>query len=54
MNPAETSPLALYTWLRCRVQGILNAARTSTPDPAVMARRSILSAVSEQIKRLLN
>jgi hypothetical protein len=53
MNPAETSPLALYT----RVFGAEfknpNAA-DFTPDPAVMARRSVLSAVGEQTKRLMN
>jgi hypothetical protein len=53
MNPAETSPLALYM----RVFGAEfkdpNAAEF-TPDAAVMARRSVLSAVSEQTKRLMS
>ena len=53
MNPSEISPLALYT----RVFGAEfkdpNAA-SFTPDPAVMARRSVLSAVSEQTKRFMN
>src|SRR5580692_11484615 len=52
MNPAETSPLALYT----RVFGAEftdpNAA-DFTPDAAVMARRSVLSAVGEQTRRLM-
>ena len=53
MNPAEVSPLTLYT----RVFGSdfkdPNAA-DFTPDAAVMARRSVLSAVSEQTKHLMN
>jgi hypothetical protein len=52
MNPSETSPLALYT----RVFGAEfkdpNAA-DFTPDAAVMARRSVLSAVGEQTRRLM-
>jgi hypothetical protein len=52
-NPAEISPLALYT----RVFGSdfrdPNAA-DFTPDPAVMARRSVLSAVSEQTRSFMN
>jgi hypothetical protein len=51
-NPAEVSPLALYT----RVFGPQftdpNAAQF-TPDPAVMARRSVLSAVGEQARGLM-
>ena len=51
-NPAEVSPLALYT----RVFGPQfqdpNAAQFK-PDPAVMARRSVLSAVSEQTRGLM-
>ena len=52
MNPSETSPLALYT----RVFGAEfkdpNAADFA-PDAAVMARRSVLSAVGEQTRRLM-
>jgi hypothetical protein len=51
-NPSEISPLALYN----RVFGAdfrdPNAANF-TPDPAVMARRSVLSAVSGQTKSLM-
>lgn len=50
-NPSEISPLALYA----RVFGTEfhdpNAAEFR-PDPAVMARRSVLSAVGEQAKSL--
>jgi len=53
MNPSEISPLALYT----RVFGAEfkdpNAA-DFTPDAAVMARRSVLSAVGEQTRRLMS
>lgn len=53
VNPAEVSPLALYK----RVFGSgfkdPNAAGFS-PDPAIMARRSVLSAVSDQTKRLMS
>jgi hypothetical protein len=52
VNPSEISPLALYT----RVFGPdfkdPNAA-DFTPDPAVMVRRSVLSAVGEQSKAFL-
>jgi len=51
-NPSEVSPLALYR----RVFGPdfkdPNAA-TFTPDPAVMVRRSVLTAVSAQTKSLM-
>jgi hypothetical protein len=53
MNPSEISPLALYT----RVFGAEfkdpNAA-SFIPDPAVMARRSVLSAVAGQTQRLMS
>jgi hypothetical protein len=53
MNPAEISPAALYA----RVFGAEftdpNAA-SFTPDASVLARRSVLSAVAEQTKRLMN
>ncbi len=52
MNPAEISPLALYT----RVFGPQFKdpnALSFMPDPAVMARRSVLSAVGEQTKRFM-
>jgi Protein of unknown function (DUF1552) len=52
LNPSEVSPLALYQ----RVFGPdfrdPNAAEF-TPDPAVMVRRSVLSAVSDQTKGLM-
>lgn len=51
MNPSEVSPLALYQ----RVFGPQftdpNAAGF-TPDPAVMARRSVLSGVADQARSL--
>jgi Protein of unknown function (DUF1552) len=53
MNPSEISPLALYTRIFGSEFKDPNAA-TFTPDAAVMARRSVLSAVSEQTKRLMN
>jgi hypothetical protein len=53
MNPSETSPLALYTRVFGSEFKDPNAA-DFTPDAAVMARRSVLSAVSEQTKRLMN
>jgi hypothetical protein len=52
-NPSEVSPLALYT----RVFGAdfknPNAANFA-PDPAVMVRRSVLSAVNEEAKGFMN
>jgi hypothetical protein len=53
LNPSETSPLALYTRVFGSEFTDPNAA-DFTPDAAVMARRSVLSAVSEQTKRLMN
>jgi hypothetical protein len=53
MNPSEVSPLALYT----RIFGAEFKdpnAESFTPDPAVLARRSVLTAVGEQTKRLMN
>jgi hypothetical protein len=52
MNPAEISPLALYTRVFGPEFKDPNAA-SFTPDPAVMARRSVLSAVSEQTRRFM-
>jgi hypothetical protein len=52
MNPAEISPLALYTRVFGPEFKDPNAA-VFTPDAAVMARRSVLSAVGEQSKRLM-
>jgi hypothetical protein len=52
MNPAEISPLALYT----RVFGAEFRdpnASSFAPDPQVMARRSVLSAVGEQTRALM-
>jgi len=51
MNPAEISPLTLYARVFGPEFKDPNAA-TFTPDAAVMARRSVLSAVSEQTQRL--
>jgi hypothetical protein len=48
-NPAEISPLALYTRIFGAGYSDPNAA-AFTPDPAVMARRSVLSAVGEQAR----
>jgi hypothetical protein len=53
MNPAEVSPLALYTRVFGSEFKDPNAA-DFTPDAAVMARRSVLSAVGEQTQRLMN
>ena len=53
MNPAEISPLALYA--RVFGPGFKDPnAASFTPDAAVMARRSVLSAVSEQTQRLMS
>ena len=51
LNPAETSPMALYTRLFGAGFRDPNSAEF-TPDPNVMARRSVLSAVTEQRKAL--
>jgi hypothetical protein len=48
-NPAEVSPLALYTRIFGPSFKDPNAA-SFTPDPAVVVRRSVLSAVSEQTR----
>ena len=47
LNPAETSPVALYTRIFGPEFKDPNAA-DFTPDPAVMARQSVLSAVKDQ------
>jgi len=52
LNPSETSPLALYARLFGDGFQDPNVA-DFTPDPAVMVRHSVLSAVSEQRKKLL-
>lgn len=52
MNPSETSPLALYARVFGPEFKDPNSAQF-TPDSAVMARRSVLSAVSEQTRRLM-
>jgi len=49
-NPSEVSPLALYTRIFGPAFKDPNAA-SFTPDPAVVVRRSVLSAVSEETKR---
>jgi hypothetical protein len=51
LNPAEVSPAALYTRLFGPDFHDPNSA-TFTPDPAVMARRSVLSGVAEQRQAL--
>jgi hypothetical protein len=52
MNPAEVSPLALYTRLFGPDFRDPNSA-TFTPDPAIMLRRSVLSGITEQRRGLL-
>ncbi len=52
-NPSEVSPLALYTRLFGPEFRDPNAADFK-PDPAVMARRSVLSAVGDQARSLMN
>lgn len=52
INPAETSPVALYTRIFGPEFKDPNAA-DFVPDPKVLARRSALSAVSEQRASLL-
>jgi len=50
-NPSEVSPLALY--IRVFGPGFKDPnAATFNPDPAVVVRRSVLSAVSEQTRSL--
>jgi len=51
-NPSEPSPAALYTRIFGPEFKDPNAAEF-TPDPAVMAKRSVLSYVSDQRKTLL-
>lgn len=51
LNPAENSPTALYT--RLFGPGFRDPNSSSfTPDPTVMARRSVLSSVTDQRKAL--
>jgi hypothetical protein len=52
MNPAETSPVALYTRIFGPEFKDPNSAEF-TPDPAVMIRRSALSAITDQRQELL-
>ena len=53
MNPSEISPLQLYT--RIFGDGFIDpSAADFKPDPAVMVRRSVLSAVSDQRKSLMS
>lgn len=52
LNPAEISPIALYTRIFGPEFRDPNAADFS-PDPNVMVRHSVLSAVSDQRKRLM-
>lgn len=49
LNPSETSPIGLYTRLFGPGFRDPNSA-TFVPDPATMARRSVLSAVADQRK----
>jgi len=51
-NPSEISPLALYNRIFGGEFSDPNAA-SFTPDPTLLARRSVLSAVSEQTRRLM-
>jgi hypothetical protein len=51
INPAETSPIAFYTRLFGPGFHDPNSA-TFVPDPQLLARRSVLSAVSEQRQAL--
>lgn len=51
MNPAESSALALYTRIFGPEFQDPNAA-DFTPDPAIMAKQSVLSAVSDERKAL--
>ena len=53
LNPSETSPLAVYARLFGDGFQDPNVADFK-PDPAVMVRHSVLSAVSEQRKKLLS
>lgn len=51
-NPSEVSPLALYQ--RIFGEGFQDPnAATFTPDPKVMVRQSVLSAVSEDRQRIM-
>ncbi|MBM3778159.1 MAG: DUF1552 domain-containing protein [Acidimicrobiia bacterium] len=53
MNPSEISPLALYT----RIFGpdfVDPNSATFTPDPKVMVRRSVLSAVADERRVLMD
>ena len=52
LNPSEPSPAALYTRLFGPEFKDPNSAEF-TPDPQVMARRSVLSAISEERKDVL-
>lgn len=52
MNPAEISPLALYTRIFGPDFRDPNAAEF-TPDPTVMLRKSVLSGVADQRRALL-
>jgi hypothetical protein len=52
MNPAEISPLALYTRLFGPGFADPNAAEFH-PDPAILVRKSALSAVTEDRQRLM-
>jgi len=51
-NPSEVSPLALYNRIFGSEFSDPNAANF-TPDPTLLARRSVLSAVSDQTRRLM-
>ena len=52
LNPSETSPLALYTRIFGAGFSDPNVA-DFVPDPAVMVRQSVLSAVGDQRKDLM-
>jgi hypothetical protein len=53
LNPSETSPLGLYTRIFSDGFRDPNAA-DFTPDPSAMVRHSVLSAVAEQRRDLMN
>jgi hypothetical protein len=52
VNPSEVSPVALYTRVFGPEFKDPNAA-DFTPDPAIMVRRSVLSAVSDESKKFV-
>lgn len=47
-NPSDVSPLALYE----RVFGLAPSGGTGAPDPGLVLRQGVLSAVADDVKRL--